>query len=45
MAETRSNAGNTVVVGSFDGNVYGLDAATGSEQWRFGPGTMCSPLR
>ena len=24
-----------MVFGSFDGNVYGLDAKTGSEQWRF----------
>jgi outer membrane protein assembly factor BamB len=31
-------AGDLVIVGSGDGNVYGLDAATGTERWRVSTG-------
>jgi len=44
-AQEEGASGATVYVGSFDGNVYALDAETGEEQWRFetGEGVRSSP--
>ena len=35
-------AEGVVFIGSFDGYIYGLDAATGDERWRFQAGPILS---